>query len=104
MSEPPEEAAEVVIALPLSRFQVRLAGGELLTAFLHRGIVGRGQPPELEPGTPSKNWEFAELISSSAHRQCAMHSRHGSQYRTDRRCDPGGPILPTCLRSSILQN
>jgi translation initiation factor IF-1 len=51
MRAPREETAEVVAALPLSRFQVRLVGGELLTAFLHRGLVGRVRRPEILPGT-----------------------------------------------------
>jgi translation initiation factor IF-1 len=49
MDEPP---AEVIAALPLRRFQVRLADGEELVAVLHRGVVGRRGPPRLGPGSP----------------------------------------------------
>ncbi len=52
MQVAPEEMAIVVAALPLSRFRVRLASGEELTAVLHRGLVGRKCPPALPAGTP----------------------------------------------------
>ena len=51
MDEPQIESAEIIAALLLGRFTVRVASGDELVAVLNRDIVGRKKSPHLQPGS-----------------------------------------------------